>query len=149
MKVILLQDVKGTGKKEQILEVSDGFARNYLLPRKLAVEASPAALNAINRSKAAEEHRENLRRKEALENAEKLRKKAIHMRARAGEKGRLYGSITGQEVADALEKQHGVKIDKRKVELSEPIRAVGEYEATVWLYAGVTIKMRVVVEGDK
>lgn len=145
MKVILLADVKGSGKKEQIIEVSDGYARNFLLPRKLAVEATSTAINAAQKSKAAEDHREGLRRKEAQEIAEKLRKKEIRLTAKAGEKGRLYGSITGQEVADALEAQHGIKVEKRRVELSEPIRAIGEYEASVWLYAGITTPMRVIV----
>jgi len=148
MKVILLADVKGTGKKEQIVNVSDGFARNFLFPRKLAVEATSTVLNSVERAKAAEDHRENQRRKEAADMAERLRSKEIRMSARAGERGRLYGSITGQEVADALEAQHGAKIDKRKVELSEPIRAVGEYEASVWLYAGITVTMKVVVKAE-
>ena len=148
MKVILLADVKGTGKKEQIVNVSDGYARNYLFPRKLAAEATSTALNAVQRAKAAEEHRATQRKREALETAERLRNQQIHLSARAGEKGRLYGSITGQEVADALAAQHGVAIDKRKVELSEPIRAVGEYEVSVWLYAGVTVPMNVIVKAE-
>ncbi len=149
MKVILLKDVPGTGKKEQILEVSDGFARNYLLPRKLGIEATASALNSVQRAKSAEEHRESVRRQEAIEIADRLRKKDIHVIARAGEKGRLYGSITGQEIADALEAQHGVKVEKRRIELSEPIRAVGEYEASVWLYAGVSIPMKVIVKAEE
>lgn len=148
MKVILLADIKGTGKKEEIVNVSDGYARNFLFPRKLAVEATSSAMNAVKRSKAAEDHRESLKRQEAMETAEKLRKKEIRLSARAGEKGRLYGSITGQEVADALEAQHGIKVEKRRVELSEPIRAVGEYEASVWLYAGISIPMRVIVTAE-
>lgn len=148
MKVILLADVKGTGKKEQIVNVSDGYARNYLFPRKLAVEATSTAMNSVQRAKAAEDHREAQRKKEAMETGERLRNKEILMQAKAGEKGRLYGSITGQEVADALEAQHGVKVDKRKVELSEPIRAIGEYEASVWLYAGITVPMKVLVRAE-
>ncbi len=148
MKVILLQDVKGTGKKEQIVEVSDGYARNFLLPRKIAVEATATAANAIKHAKAAEEHRESLRKKEALETAERLRGKEIRLTARCGEKGRLYGSITGQEVADALAAQHGVRVEKRHVELSDPIRAVGEYTASVWLYSGISVPMKVLVEAE-
>lgn len=148
MKVILLADVKGTGKKEEIVNVSDGYARNYLFPRKLAVEATSTAMNAVQRAKAADDHRESLRKKDALELADRLRNKVINMTARAGERGRLYGSITGQEVADALEKQHGVKVDKRKVDISEAIRAVGDYDASVWLYAGVTVPMKVKVEAE-
>lgn len=148
MKVILLADVKGTGSKEQIVEVSDGYARNFLFPRKLAMEATSTAMNAVQRAKAAEDHRESLRRKEAVETGEKLRNKTINLSARAGEKGRLYGSITGQEVADALEAQHGIKVEKRRVELSEPIRAIGEYEVSVWLYAGITVPMQVHVTAE-
>jgi len=148
MKVILLKDVPGTGKKEQILEVSDGFARNYLLPRKLGMEATASALNSISHAKAAEEHRESLRKQEAMATADKLRKKEIRLVARAGETGRLYGSITGQEVADALLKQHGVKVEKRRIELSDTIRSVGEYEASVWLYAGISTPMKVIVTAE-
>ena len=148
MKVILLADVPGTGKKEQIVEVSIGYARNYLLPRKLAKEATSTAVNAVKRAKSAEDHRESLRRKEAQDIADTLRKKEIILSARAGEKGRLYGSITGQEVADALEAQHGVKVEKRRVELNEAIRAIGEYEASVWLYAGITVPMKVIVKAE-
>ncbi|MCL1795830.1 MAG: 50S ribosomal protein L9 [Clostridia bacterium] len=149
MKVILLADVKGTGKKEQIVEVSDGYARNYLLPRKLAIAATSTAANAVTRAKAAEDHREKMRREAAEERAKELASKEIAMSARAGEKGRLYGSITSQEVAEAMEKQHRVQIEKRRVELSEPIRAVGDYEATVRLYPGVTVQMRVVVKAER
>lgn len=148
MKVILLADVKGTGKKDQIVNVSDGYARNFLLPRKLAREATAEALNSVTRAKAAEEHRENERRKEAAAIAEGLRGKTIKLVARAGEKGRLYGSITGQEIAEALKAQHGVTVDKRKIDLSEAIRATGEYGASVWLYAGISAPMRVIVEAE-
>ena len=148
MKVILLADVKGTGKKEQIVNVSDGYARNFVLPRKLAREATAEAMNAVSRAKAAEEHREAENKKKAAQVAEGLRGKTIRLTARAGEKGRLYGSITGQEVADALEKQYHVAVDKRKIELSEAIRATGEYGASVWLYAGISAPMRVIVEAE-
>ena len=148
MKVILLADVKGTGKKEQIVNVSDGYARNFLLPRKLAREATAEAMNAVSRAKAAEEHREAENKKKAAQVAEGLRGKTIRLTARAGETGRLYGSITGQEVAEALEKQYHVTDDKRKIELSDAIRATGEYGASVWLYAGISAPMRVIVEAE-
>ncbi|MDR3051538.1 MAG: 50S ribosomal protein L9 [Oscillospiraceae bacterium] len=149
MKVILLQDIKGTGKKDQILEVSDGYARNFLFPKKLALEASNASLNAVQRAKAAEAHRESVQRAEAVALAEKLKGGVISVTARAGEKGRLYGSITAQEVADALAAQHGIQLEKRRIELAEPIREVGDTEISVWLYANVTTKMVVKVVGSK
>lgn len=148
MKVILLADVKGTGKKEEIVNVSDGYARNFLLPRKLAREATAEAMNAVTRAKAAEAHREAENRKEAAKVAEGLKGKTIRMAARCGEKSRLYGSITGQEIAEALEKQYHVTVDKRKIELSDAIRATGEYGASVWLYAGISAQMRVIVEAE-
>ena len=144
MKVILLTDVKDIGKKSEVLNVSDGYARNYLFPRKWAMEATPAAVKEIERKHALEEKLEAERRDEANRRAAALNGKTIEMKAKCGEKGRLYGSITAQEVADALKAQHGVDVDKRKVEV-EPIRQTGEYDATVWVYSGITAKMKVVV----
>ena len=144
MKVILLTDVKGTGKKSEILNVSDGFARNYLFPRKWAMEASPSAVKEIERRHALEEKMEAERRAEASEKAAALKNQVITIAAKCGEKGRLYGSITSQEIADALKQQHGIEIDKRKIDC-EPIRQTGEYEATVSVYSGIAAKMKVVV----
>lgn len=144
MKVILLTDVKGTGKKSEILNVSDGFARNYLFPRKWAMEATPTAVKEIERRHALEEKMEAERRAEASEKAAALKNQVITIAAKCGEKGRLYGSITSQEIADALKQQHGIEIDKRKIDC-EPIRQTGEYEATVSVYSGIAAKMKVVV----
>ena len=144
MKVILTADVKGTGQKNEVLNVSDGFARNYLFPRKWAVEATPAAVKEVERKHALEEKLEAERREEAAQRAATLKGKTIQLVAKCGEKGRLYGSITAQEIADALKAQHGVEVEKRKIEC-EPIRQAGEYDATVWVYSGITVKMKVVV----
>jgi large subunit ribosomal protein L9 len=141
VKVILLQDVKGTGKKEQVLEVSDGFARNYLLPRKLAREATAEALNAIEKSKQAAQYREDMKKEEAQRKARELKGKVVQVKAKAGEGGRLYGSITSTEIADALCAQHGIKVDRRKIELEEPIRSTGQTTFCVRLTAGVTTRM--------
>lgn len=149
MKVILLADVKGSGKKEEIVNVSDGYARNFLFPKKLAVEATPGAAKEIERKKAAERQREMERRQAADAKAKTLRGRVITMTAKAGSQGRLYGSITGQEVAEALNAQYQVEVDKRKIELNETIRTVGEYEAVVKLYPEITAKMTVkVVAGE-
>lgn len=149
MKVILLQDIKGTGKKDQIMEVSDGFARNYLLPRKLAREATSEALNSIEKSKSAQKHRDDVKKQEAEAKAHELKGKVVMVSARGGEGGRLYGSITAQEIGDALKAQHGVDIDKRKIELDEPVRTAGQTLFTVKLAAGVSTRMllNVVVSG--
>ena len=149
MKVILLQDIKGTGKKDQIIEVSDGFARNYLFPKKLALKADAASLNSVEKSKAAEAHRESVRRGEAEALAAQLKGHVITVTGRAGDSERLYGSITAQEVADALNAQYNVQLEKRRVELPEPVRTLGDSEVGVWLYPGVTIKMVLRVVASK
>lgn len=150
MKVILLKDIKGTGKKDQILEVSDGFGRNYLLPRKLAVEATAEALNAIQKSKQAAQHREDVKRDEAEQAARALKGKVVIVKVRAGEGGRLYGSITTQEIADALKAQHGYELDKRKIELDEAVRTTGQTTMTLKLSAGVSTRMLLnIVAADK
>lgn len=148
MKVILLQDVKEHGKRDEIVNVSDGYARNFLFPRKWAMEATPGALREIERKRAAEAAREAERRAEAEKKAAQLKGKVIELSVRCGEKGRLYGSITSAEIAQALEKQHGVKVDKRKIELPDPIRQVGDVNVSVWLYSGVTTPMIVRVKTE-
>ncbi len=145
MKVILLKDIKGTGKKDQIIEASDGFARNFLIPKGLAREASAANLNAIENAKAAKKHREDIERAEAQAKARQLAGKVIKISARGAEGGRLYGSVTSQEIAAALETQYGVKVEKRRIEVAN-IRNAGDYTVSVWLYAGITAEMTAKVE---
>ena len=149
MKVILLADVKGAGKKQEIVNVSDGYARNFLFPKKLAVEATPGAAKEVERRQAAERARETERRLAAEKKAGSLRGKVIHVIAKCGAQGRLYGSVTGAEIAEALNAQHGVEIDKRKIELSEPIRTVGETEVVIRLYPEISAKMTVRVSGGE
>ena len=144
MKVILLADVKGTGKKEEIVNVSDGYARNFLFPKKLAVESTPGAAKEIERKKAAERQREMERRAEAEKKAGVLRGKVINVAAKCGAQGRLYGSVTGQEIAEALKKQYQVDVDKRKISMAD-IKAFGGYKAEIRLLAGVTAQFTVMV----
>lgn len=141
MKVILLQDVKGTGKKDQIVEASDGFARNYLIPRKMAREATSEAINAIEKSKSADKHREDVRRAEAEERSRKLKGKIVQLTVRGGENGKLYGAVTNDQIAEALKQQHGIEIDKRKIEMEEPIKTAGQSFVTLKLMAGVSTRM--------
>ena len=145
MKVILLKDIKGTGKKDQIIEASDGYARNFLFPKGLAREANAANLNAIENAKSAKKHREDVERANAQEVAAKLAGKVIRISARGAEGGKLYGSVTSQEIADALEKQYGVKVEKRRIEVAN-IRNAGDFTVSVWLYAGITAEMTAKVE---
>ena len=141
MKVILLKDIKGTGKKDQIIEASDGYARNYLFPRKLAVEASSANLNAIETAKSAQNHRKEVEKKEAQELAKKMSEMSVDVAVRAGENGKLYGKVTNQEVADALKAKYGVEVDKRKISV-DGIKNVGPAEAVVKLYPEVSAKLK-------
>lgn len=145
MKVILLKDIKGTGKKDQIIEASDGFARNFLFPKGLAREASATNLNAIENAKAAQKHREDVERAKAEETRKALSGKAIKIVARGAEGGRLYGSVTAQEIADELSKQYGVKVEKRRIDVAN-IRNAGDFTVSVWLYAGITAEMTAKVE---
>ena len=145
MKVILLKDIKGTGKKDQIIEASDGFARNFLFPKGLAREASATNLNAIENAKAAQKHREDVERAKAEEIRKALSGKAIKIVARGAEGGRLYGSVTEQEIADELFKQYGVKVEKRRIDVAN-IRNAGDFTVSVWLYAGITAEMTAKVE---
>ena len=146
MKVVLLKDVKNMGKRDDILNVSDGYARNFLFPQKLAAEATPGTLKEIERKRAAQDAREAEMKAEAMAKAELLKNKVIVLQVKCGEKGRLYGSVTSAEVAEALEKQHGIKADKRKIDLGDPIRETGIRELSVWLYSGITTKMKLDIQ---
>ena len=149
MKVVLLKDVKNIGKRDEILNVSDGYARNFLFPQKLAAEATPGTLKEIERKRAAQDAREAGRRAEAEAKAALLKNKVVNLEVKCGEKGRLYGSVTTAEVAEALEKQHGIQVDKRKLDIGDPIREIGMRDITVWLYSGVTTPMKLSVEPIK
>ena len=145
MKVILLKDIKGSGKKDQIIEASEGFARNFLFPKGLAREASATNLNAIENAKAAQKHREDVERAKAEETRKALAGTAIKIVARGAEGGKLYGSVTAQEIADELFKQYGVKVEKRRIDVAN-IRNAGDFTVSVWLYAGITAEMTAKVE---
>ena len=130
MKVILLQDVKGKGKKGQMIDVSDGYARNYMLPRKMAVEATADAVNTMKMNDKAAAEKAAKERAEALEISRKLREMTLIVKAKGGGAGRLFGSVTNQEIADALKASAGITLDKRKIVISDPIKNVGTYTVT-------------------
>ena len=146
MKVILLQDIKGTGKKDQIIEISDGYARNFLLPRKLAKEATAEVLNSRQIAQSADKHREAVKRAEAEKLARELKGKVIQMNVRGGDNGKIYGSVTNDQIATALKEQMQVEIDKRKVEIEEPIKNAGQAFVTLKLMAGVSTRIIVNVK---
>ena len=145
MKVILLQDVKGKGKKGQMLEVSDGYARNFMLPKKLAIEATADAINTMRMNDKATQERIAREKAEALATANKLREMTVVVKAKGGGNGRLFGSVTNAEIADALAKQ-GIKLDKRKIVLNETIKNVGTYTATCKLGYEISAPLSVKIE---
>ncbi len=145
MKVVLLQDVKGQGKRDQLIEVSEGYARNFLLPRKLAIEADAKVMNEIRNKEAARQYRVAEEQKAARETAARLSSVTLKIRCASGADGKLYGAVTAKDVAEALEKETGISVDKRKLTLSEPIRSYGMYTAEVRLYTDIVGKFTVVV----
>ncbi len=146
MKVILLQDVKGKGKKGQMLEISDGYARNFLLPRKLAVEATADAVNTKKMNDKAAAEKAAKERAEALDVSHKLRQMTLIVKAKGGGAGRLFGSVTNQEIADALKAQSGITLDKRKIVISDPIKNVGTFTVQCKLGYEITAPLTVKIE---
>lgn len=146
MKVIFLQDVKGKGKKGQMAEISDGYARNYLLPKKLAVEATADAINTMRMNDKAAAEKAAKERAEAVEISKKLREMTVVVTAKGGGAGKLFGSITSQEIADALKEKSGIVIDKRKLVLSDPIKNVGTYTVQCKLGYEITAPLTVKIE---
>ena len=138
MKVILLQDVKAPGKKGEMITVSDGYARNFLLPRKLAVEATPDAVNAKNNADAAAARRIQEEKKAAQELKAKLEKMPVKIAAKAGSAGRLFGSVTTKEISEALKAQYKIDLPKTRLELGEPIKTFGTFQVKAKLYTEVT-----------
>lgn len=145
MKVILLQDVKGKGKKGQMIEVSDGYARNYMLPRKMAMEATADAINTMRMNDKAAAEKAAREKAEAMEIAKKLKTMTLVVTAKGGGAGRLFGSVTNQEIADALAKQ-GIKLDKRKIVIADPIKNVGTYTVTCKLGYEISTPLTVKIE---
>ncbi len=147
MKVILTQDVKGQGKKDQVVNVSDGYARNFLFPKKLAVPADATALNDVKNKEASKQHKIDTERKEAQAIAERLKSITVKFEYAAGPDKRLYGSVTSKDIAEALKKEHGIDIDKRKILLNDNIKSFGNFTADVKLYTDVTGKINILVTG--
>lgn len=149
MKVIFQKDVKGKGKKGEVKNVSEGYARNYLLKNNLAIEATSGSLKALEAQKRKTEMLEQEEKEEAIQLKDKLADLTVEMTAKSGDGGRLFGSITSKQIADTLEKAHGYKIDKRKIELDEPIRALGYTTVPVKLHPEVSGSIKVHVSEKK
>ena len=148
MKVVLLEDVKGSGKKGALINVSDGYARNFLFPRKLAKEANTQAMNELKNAEEAKAHKLQVEMDAAKAAAAKIDGKSVKFTAKAGQGGRIFGSITAKEIAEEIKKQFHVEIDKRKIEIDADIKAFGTYSCEVKLYSGISAKIFAVV-GEK
>ncbi len=144
MKVILKADVKGQGKKGELVNVSDGYARNFLFPRNLAIPADAQALNDLKNKEDAARYHKDMEKKEAQEAADKLNGKSVKVIAKAGQGGRLFGSVTTKEVAEALKSQYAVEVDRRKITMSD-IKAHGTYEGEIKFMTGIAAKIQIVV----
>ncbi|MCD8310939.1 MAG: 50S ribosomal protein L9 [Firmicutes bacterium] len=145
MKVLLLEDVKGHGKKNDIVKVSDGYAKNFLIPRKLALEATPAVMHEVEMRHEEEKRREAEERREAEKTAELLGGKIIKLSLKKSADGKVFGSITSKDICDALEAQHKIKIEKHKLMLTEPIKSFGTFEVKVKIYGDVTGTLNVLI----
>ena len=146
MEVILLEDVKSLGKKGEIVKVNEGYARNFILPRKLGVEATPKNLNDLKLKKANEEKKAAEQLAEARELGAKLEKSSVTLSIKAGDNGKAFGSVSGKEIAKAIQEQLGLDIDKKKLVLPEPLKTFGTHEVPVKLHRDVTVKLAVKVE---
>ncbi len=145
MKVILQTDVKGMGKRGEIVNASDGHARNYLFPRNLAIPADKQNLNELSAKKSSEAHKKELEKKEAIRIKEKLEKNVLKLKVKAGENGKTFGSITSKEISENIEEQFKEKIDKKKINVTEPIRALGGHVVDIRLFEGVICKLTISV----
>jgi large subunit ribosomal protein L9 len=146
MKVVLSKDVKDLGSAGQVKEVSDGYARNFLFPRKLAIPATTSALQQVQDREKSDQRRHAAKEKLAQEVAERLKQKPLKIYPKVGEQGRLYGSVTAADIAEALSKELGQDVDKRKIELADPIRVLGEYQVPYRISRSVTAMLTVQVE---
>lgn len=149
MKVVLLQDVKGQGKANDVINVSDGYARNFLFPRKLAVVADAKALAQVKSKQESTQHKIDTEKANAKALAEKLNETKVVITAEAGKDGRFYGAVTSKDIAEALKAQSKLEVDKRKIELDAPIKAFGTYMVSVKLYAEIFAKLTVQVTEKK
>lgn len=149
MKVILTADVKGQGKKDQMVDVSDGYARNFLFPKKLAIPADAKSVNEIKNKESSKQHKLDVEKAHALEIAKKLEDITLVFEYAAGSDSKLYGSVTNKDVSDMLKSKHGIDIDKRKITLAEPIKTFGSFSAEAKLFSDVSAKVKITVTSKK
>ena len=145
MKVILLDNIKGVGKKDEVINAADGYARNYLLPRKLAVEANAENMSKLNNKKEAVSFRKDVEKQNAEELAKKLKGIMLKIKVKAGENGKIFGGVTSKEISENLKSQYNYIIDKKKIDLKENIKTLGEFNVSIKLYEGVVASLKIQV----
>lgn len=143
MKVILLADIKGVGKKDEVINASDGYARNFLFPKKLAVEANVENMSKLKAKNDSNSYKKSVEKEEAQKVADKLKGILLKIKVKTGENGKIFGSITSKEIADNLKEQYNIEIDKKKIDLKEPIKTLGSFQVSVKLYEGVMGNLKV------
>ncbi|MCI8700405.1 MAG: 50S ribosomal protein L9 [Clostridia bacterium] len=143
MKVILKQDIKGVGRKNEVINATDGYARNFLFPKNLAIEANTENMNKLNMQNEAKQYKKDVEKEQAKEIAKKLETITVQIKVQAGENGKIFGSVSAKEITESLENQYKIKIDKKKVELKEAIKTTGQKAVEVKLYEGVIGKVKI------
>ena len=149
MKVILKQDIKGVGKKDEIINSSDGYARNYLFPKKLAVEANAENMAKLKAKQESDKFKKNQEKEEAKKVAEKISKIILKISVKAGDNGRIFGGVSTKEIAEKLQKEYNIAVDKKRIDLKEAIKELGTKTVKIKLYEGVTAKLKINVISDK
>ena len=148
MKVILLSDIKGVGKKDQIINANDGYARNYLFPKKLAVEANAGNMANLKAKQESNQYRKDMQKEEAIVLANKMKDIVLTLKVKAGENGKIFGGVTAKEISENLKNQYKIDVDKKRINLSETIKIVGTFSVDIKLYEGVTGKLKVNVQAQ-
>ena len=143
MKVILLQDIKGVGKKDQIINANDGYARNYLFPKKLAIEATQGNLTNLKSRQDSNQYRKDMQKEEAIDLSNKLKDITLQIKVKAGENGKIFGGVTAKEISENLKEQYNIVVDKKKINLTETVKTVGILTVDIKLYEGVIGKLKV------
>ena len=143
MKVILLQDIKGVGKKDEVIQASDGYARNFLLPRKMAVEANAENMTKLKGKKDSQNHKKELEKEESQKIQKKLEGILLKIKVKAGENGKVFGGVTAKEISENLKAQYQIEVDKKKIDLKETIKTIGTQKVSIKLFEGIIGELRV------
>lgn len=146
MKVILLQDIKGVGKKDEVINASDGYARNFLLPKKMAVEADSGNMGRLKNKQDSMAHKKEVEKEHAMETAKKIESITLVLKVKAGENGKIFGGVASKEIADTLRNEHKIEVDKKKIMLKDTIKTLGAFNIEIKLFEGVNAKLKLKVE---